>query len=182
MKALSFRQPWAELVLQGRKTMDLRTYNTPYRGRMAIHASQTVESDPCWENDLNPDNLDSGGIVGTVELVNVMPLDEATYREHQAAHLGSRRWREGLYGWVLAHPERLSVLIPARGRTNLFNIELDLDSTTRQPPIAIENRQPARPSASQRQPIYNTNLNGTTPERPFALYVRPVAGRLLIIP
>jgi hypothetical protein len=32
MKALSFRQPWAELVLQGRKTMDLRTYTTHYRG------------------------------------------------------------------------------------------------------------------------------------------------------
>lgn len=40
MKALSFRQPWAELVLAGRKTMDLRTYNTHYRGRILIHAAQ----------------------------------------------------------------------------------------------------------------------------------------------
>lgn len=176
MKALSFRQPWAELVLQGRKTMDLRTYNTHYRGRMAIHASQTVESDKCWENDLNPDNLDVGGIVGTVELVDVIPLDEATYNKHQPAHLGGRRWREGLYGWVLAHPERLPTFIPARGRTNLFNIELDLDSASRQSPATIENRRPVHSPASQRQPIYSTNLNGTTPEKPFALHVRPLEG------
>lgn len=57
MKALSFRQPWAELVLQGRKTMDLRTYNTHYRGRLAIHASQTFDRDNCLLHDLDPTNL-----------------------------------------------------------------------------------------------------------------------------
>lgn len=208
MKALSFRQPWAELVLQGRKTMDLRTYNTHYRGRMAIHASQTVESDRCWENDLNPDNLDAGGIVGTAELVDVVPLDEAAYHAHQAAHLGGRGWREGLYGWVLAHPERLPTFIPARGRTNLFNIELDSSltestqptsegSTSEESASSDADSQPTaadfpetEESASsdadsvsashhrspQRQPLYNANLNGTTPEKPFALHVKPLEG------
>ena len=32
MKALSIRQPWAELILQGRKTIELRTWKTSYRG------------------------------------------------------------------------------------------------------------------------------------------------------
>jgi hypothetical protein len=197
MKALSFRQPWAELILQGRKTMDLRTYNTHYRGRLAIHASQTVEYDKCWENNLKPDNLDVGGIVGMVELVAVTPLDEATYNELQAAHLGGRRWRAGLYGWVLAHPERLPEFIPARGRTNLFDIELD--------PTALRSRassdarptssdarptsadaRPAREAysqtdlaqrpASKRKPTYSGDLNGITPEKPFALHVQPLAG------
>ena len=190
MKALSFRQPWAELVLQGRKTMDLRTYNTRYRGRIAIHVSQTVEPDRCWENDLNPDNLDTGGIVGTAELVDVVPLDEAAYNEHQAAHLGGRRWRDGLYGWVLAHPERLPTLVPARGRTNLFNIELDPTAlrsrTSSDARFASEDADstretysqadPAQSSASKRKPTYSANLNGTTPEKPFALHVRPLEG------
>lgn len=191
MKALSFRQPWAELVLQGRKTMDLRTYNTHYRGRMAIHASQTVESDKCWENDLNPDNLDAGGIVGTVELVDVMPLDGATYNEHQAAHLGGRHWREGLYGWVLAHPERLPKTIPASGRTNLFNVDLDLTEDQRietgESPSPISNPSTSATALSRRsgqvlqsprkqQLTYTANLNGTTPEKPFALHVKPLEG------
>lgn len=199
MKALSFRQPWAELILQGRKTMDLRTYNTHYRGRIAIHASQTVASNQAWENDLNPDNLDVGGFIGTVEVVDVLPLDERAYSQHQAAHLGSRHWREGLYGWVLARPERLPTFIPARGRTNLFNIDLDLvaseaaDAVTvlrsrvashaHPPAEAVDSPQatypaaePALRPAAKRKPTYAVDLNGTTPEKPFALHVQPLAG------
>ena len=140
MKALSFRQPWAELILQGRKTMDLRTYNTRYRGVLAVHASQTVETEMCAEHDLNPGNLNAGGVVGTVTLLDVIPLDEATYNEHLDAHLAGRRWREGLYGWILAHPERLPEFIPARGRTNLFNIDLDLTGHE-----SLESRDPQSP-------------------------------------
>ncbi len=177
MKALSFRQPWAELILQGRKTMDLRTYNSRYRGVFAVHASQTVETEMCREHDLDPSGLDSGGVVGTVELLDVVPLDEAAYNEHLDAHLAGRRWREGLYGWVLARPERLPEFIPARGRTNLFNIDLDLagseslESSEPQSPVAA-----APPPQSKRQPTYTTNLNGTTSEKPFALHVQALAG------
>ena len=77
MKALSFRQPWAELILQGRKTMDLRTYRTSHRGPLAIHASRKVERDACLEHGLDPDNLEAGGVVGVVELVDVIPLTES---------------------------------------------------------------------------------------------------------
>ena len=34
MKALSIRQPWAELIMQGRKTLELRTWRTNYRGAL----------------------------------------------------------------------------------------------------------------------------------------------------
>ena len=163
MKALSFRQPWAELVLQGRKTMDLRTYNSHYRGRITAHASKTVERDACWKNDFNPDNLNAGGVVGTVELVDVIPLTEADYEAHRADHLAVRRYREGMYGWILARPERLPQFIPARSRTNLFNIDLEQPATSNQPPTT---------GRRKRKPIYKANLNGTTPDKPFALHVQ----------
>lgn len=176
MKALSFRQPWAELVLQGRKTIDLRTYSTHYRGPLAVHASQKMETKRCWEHDLNPDNLDAGGIVGTVELVDVVPLDEAAYHEHMADHLSGRYWREGLYGWVLAHPQRLPKFLPARGRTSLFNIDLDLAGG--QKPETGDTPSPlvTRHAPQKQQPTYTTELNGTTPDKPFALHVQPLAG------
>ena len=60
MKALSFRQPWAELVLQGRKTLDLRTYGTDFRGPLAIHASKTIEKARCRDFDLDPDAVPTG--------------------------------------------------------------------------------------------------------------------------
>ena len=166
MKALSFRQPWAELVLQGRKTMDLRTYNTRYRGRLAIHASKSVERDDCLHYGLDPAELERGGLVGTVELVDVVLLDEATYDEHRDEHLAGRRYREGLYGWILARPERLPQMVPARGRTNLFNVEVELPEQA-QPPA------PPKPKPTERQSATSgVELNGTTPEKPFALHVQ----------
>ena len=176
MKALSFRQPWAELILQGRKTIDLRTYNTHYRGPLAVHASQKMETGHCREHNLDPDNLDAGGIVGTVELVDVIPLDEAAYQEQLTAHLAGRRWREGLYGWVLAHPQRLPEFIPARGRTNLFNIELDLADEQKPEIEGSQSPLPNLQSPPKKQLTYTADLNGTTPEKPFALHVQSLAG------
>lgn len=172
MKALSFRQPWAELVLQGRKTMDLRTYSTRYRGRLAIHASRTIERDSCLQYDLDPANLEAGGIVGTVELVDVVLLDEAAYNAHRDAHLAGRRYREGMYGWILARPERLPQMVPARGRTNLFNVDLGPPEQA-QRPVAPANQEKV---AKRQSAPYTIDLNGTTAEKPFALHVQALAG------
>lgn len=39
MKTLAFQQPWAILVASGVKTIENRTWNTPYRGKVLIVAS-----------------------------------------------------------------------------------------------------------------------------------------------
>jgi hypothetical protein len=170
MKALSFRQPWAELILQGCKTMDLRTYNTHHRGPLAIHASKTVERDACQEQGLDPDALDRGGVVGVAELVDVVPLTEADYEEHRDEHLAGRSYREGMYGWVLADPQRLPQVVPTRGRMSLFNVDLSAEG---QAAPAAE----VRARASKRAPaLYQASAAGGGPERPFTLHVQPIAG------
>ncbi len=42
IKALSLRQPYAELVVIGKKSIELRTWSTKYRGEFLIHAAKTV--------------------------------------------------------------------------------------------------------------------------------------------
>ena len=169
MKALSFRQPWAELILQGRKTMDLRTYKTAYRGRIAVHAPQKGEKEPIARFELDPTALDKGGIVGTVELVDVIALNEESYESYRDQHLAGRSYREGLYGWVLADPQRLPQFLPMNGRRNLFTIDLEL-------PVAgsLPTAEPAPPSPKRHLPAYE--LQGTTPEKPFALIIRSLNG------
>jgi hypothetical protein len=39
MKALSIKQPWASLIASGRKTIELRTWQTKYRGDFIVCAS-----------------------------------------------------------------------------------------------------------------------------------------------
>ena len=170
MKALSFRQPWAELILQGRKTMDLRTYKTAHRGLLAVHAPQRVEKEPSVRFDLDPASLDRGGIVGTVELVDVIPLDQETYEKHRDGHLAGRSYREGLYGWVLVDPRRLPQPIPMNGRRNLFNIELHLADSNN----LKKHKGQTLPIPKKRAPAYH--LEGTSPEKPFALQVTTLDG------
>ncbi|MBK5570115.1 ASCH domain-containing protein [Ensifer sp. SSB1] len=40
MKALSIRQPWAWLIVNGHKDIENRTWRTSFRGRVLIHASK----------------------------------------------------------------------------------------------------------------------------------------------
>ena len=182
MKALSFRQPWAELVLRGAKTLDLRTYNSRFRGRFLIHAAQEIEREACAAHGLDPDALPTGGLVGSVELVDVIPLDEAAYEVHRAEHLAGRSFRPGLFGWALARPERLPALVPLDGRRRLFEVDERLVDDGRQmtddsrPPAADRPRTADAPPPPHRaRPVYRADLNGTTPERPFALHVVPQA-------
>jgi len=73
MKALSIRQPWAELIMRGIKTIETRSRQTKIRGRIHIYAS-LGRSDPLDEADceadyrIDVDSLPRGVIVGTVEL------------------------------------------------------------------------------------------------------------------
>ena len=126
MKALSIRQPWAELILQGHKTMDLRTYTVAHRGPLAIHVPKKVERQACLRYDLDPGTLPAGGVVGIVELVDVIPLSESDYASQRDEHLATRGYRSPMFGWVLRAPRRLPEMVPLPGRRNLFNVELDI--------------------------------------------------------
>ena len=44
-RALSIRQPWAWLILNGYKDLENRTWRTDYRGPLLIHAGMRVETD-----------------------------------------------------------------------------------------------------------------------------------------
>jgi len=53
MRALSIRQPYAELILRGIKTVEYRTRATRIIGeRFHIYASKTPASRPIWSEDL----------------------------------------------------------------------------------------------------------------------------------
>lgn len=149
MKTLSIRQPWADLIIQGRKTLELRTWTVKYRGLLAIHASQTVEREVCLAHCLDPDQLTTGAVIGVVELAAIDELDAISYAARQPEHLAHEPFpaRVGaglapaqggqpqgsaptLYGWRLANPRPLAEPMPLRGRMGLFEAQLSSDSTS----------------------------------------------------
>lgn len=106
-RALSVRQPWAELILLGHKTLEIRSRPTQVRGWVQIYAALRRE-DGLWQlraastHGLNLDTLERGWLLGMAEIVGcqrVTPADSA------AACFAIPADQE-LYGWQLAGPRR----------------------------------------------------------------------------
>lgn len=57
MKCLSVEQPFAELIVQGRRTIEIRTRNTKFRGEFLIHASHKIDKDICKLHNIDPSRL-----------------------------------------------------------------------------------------------------------------------------
>lgn len=68
---LSLMQPWAELMVSGKKTIELRKWNTKFKGEFHIHASMKTDFGKCKELGINPKDLINGAIIGKAELVGV---------------------------------------------------------------------------------------------------------------
>jgi hypothetical protein len=89
MKALSIRQPWAELVMRGVKTTEYRNRATKIRGRIYIYAAlgrcdASDEAQVAAEFGINVDSLPRGVIVGSVELYDCNG-DEWRFRKPERA-------------------------------------------------------------------------------------------------
>lgn len=120
LKALTIRQPWAELILRGRKSFELRSWRTKYRGPLVIHAASKVDAWDARHFGLNPENLVTSAFVGFAILSDVRP-----YTREDARLLKKRRagygWFPGNLSWVLKKPCRISP-IRAKGQLGLFKI------------------------------------------------------------
>jgi len=116
--ALSLRQPWADLVVSGRKSIELRSWATDYRGPIWIHASKA--EDPEMERHFGLRGLVRGGFLGRAVLGAVVPLDRRRWETWSLRHLQPGGFKGGLYGWVLTGPQRLASPVPAPGRPGLF--------------------------------------------------------------
>ena len=58
MKALSLKQPWVELVIQGKKTIELRKWNTSFRGEFYVHASKNPD-EKAMQQELSLEAIDN---------------------------------------------------------------------------------------------------------------------------
>ena len=71
MKCLSICQPFAELIVQGKKTIELRKWNTKFRGEFLVHAAKNVLTEDCKRLEISPEEIVTGAIIGKVNLVDV---------------------------------------------------------------------------------------------------------------
>src|SRR6478672_9386820 len=100
-RAISIRQPWVELILNGEKQAEYRSRPTRIRGRVYVYASLTpADSTSAWKKTgKQPGELPTGQIVGTVEIADC-------------------RWdaSRDCYAYILEAPQRLSKSLFAKNQ------------------------------------------------------------------
>jgi hypothetical protein len=159
VKAVSVRQPWAELIVRGAKSVELRTWYVAHRGALAIHASAERQPERVRALGLDPDALAYGALIGVVQLVDIAPLGAAEFESGREQHLADGPMPSApCFGWRLAEPCRLMAAVPLRGRMGLFNVPDALVAGGDGSPAPVE-------------PIHQPD-----PGRPFVLYALPEGG------
>lgn len=113
--ALGIRQPWAELILRGIKTIEVRSQDTNIRGSIYLYSSKTVaDIEPAevaiQEYGLEMDSLPLGRIVGTVDIVG----SQFCRSKDAAASCVPRSYLQDRYGWQLANPVRFDEPLTVR--------------------------------------------------------------------
>jgi hypothetical protein len=78
IRAISVRQPYAELILQGRKKKEFRSTGTGIRERVWVYASLRPADDAkAWRLvRCRPGQLPTGVIVGSVEISDCRESDD----------------------------------------------------------------------------------------------------------
>ncbi len=122
MKALSLKQPWAELVLQEKKTIETRKWNTKFRGKFLIHASKNVDREKMrelgWEKE-----LPLGKVVGSAFLKEVVVYDsEEKFLRDYNRHL-SKNFCNPTYGFVLENVRRIKPF-SIKGKLGFFEVNI----------------------------------------------------------
>ncbi|MFH1711155.1 MAG: ASCH domain-containing protein [Nanoarchaeota archaeon] len=116
MKALSLKQPWAELILLGRKKIEIRKWRTKFRGDFLIHSSKNPDNDAMKKFGFV--NLPCGFIVGRAKLLDVKEYKNSEeFEKDKNLHLATPEW--GNYGFILENVERMEK-IPAKGKLNFW--------------------------------------------------------------
>lgn len=121
LKALSIAQPWAECIVSKGKNIENRSWDTKYRGYVAIHASKSRNLgrfEYCQEEyklNLTPDNVDFGAIVGFAEIVNVITKKQLTKE--------TKKWFQGEYGFHLKNIIKLEKPVKTNGALSFWKIE-----------------------------------------------------------
>lgn len=141
MRALSLWQPWASLMAEGAKKIETRSWQSPYRGLVAIHAAKKWDDDlrstalkGCFAARLaqglpsagfDPDSLPRGCFVAVGLLNRCLSTDEhkALIPSETADEFWFGDYSPGRFMWVFDEVWKLRSPVYAAGQQGLWALE-----------------------------------------------------------
>jgi hypothetical protein len=110
MKALSIKQPWANMIATGVKTIETRTWCTEYRGPLLIVSSKTPRIEP------------AGYAIAVGKLIDCRPM-----KKEDEEDAGCRIYPNA-YAWVLTNIKKIKPF-PVRGKLGLYDVDFVVEKS-----------------------------------------------------
>jgi ASC-1-like (ASCH) protein len=130
LKCLSLKQPYAYLLASGKKTIEIRRWNTRYRGEFLIHASKISNKEACFILRINEDLLIKGAIIGEAFLYDVKTYSAFDSFERDVdRHLSIEKMNPSCtgfkrYGFLVKDAVSFEQPIPYPGKLGMFEVTL----------------------------------------------------------
>ena len=123
MKCLSVSQPFADLIISGKKIIELRKWNTNFRGEFLIHAPIKIRIEDCKRLKINK-KLVTGAIIGKAELYEVKKYNSVKgIKADQKFHLASKNFHGKTFGFMLKNMKSFRIPISCKGKLGFFEID-----------------------------------------------------------
>jgi hypothetical protein len=126
MKLISLTQPWASLVAVGLKRFETRSWDTTYRGDLAIHATKGPTDEDALQRicrsipEASGLSLPHGVVLAVARLAACDEMTQAIVWSTDDRELAVGDWRPGRFALDLADVrtlrEPLQIAVGSRGR------------------------------------------------------------------
>ena len=124
MKCLSISQPFADLIISGKKSIELRNWNTNYRGEFLIHAPLKIRVEDSKRLKINKTFV-TGAIVGKAQLYDVKKYSSTKeIRSDQKFHFASKKFQNKTFGFLLKNAKPFRIPIPLKGQLGFFDVDI----------------------------------------------------------
>jgi hypothetical protein len=103
------KQPYAELLISGKKTIELRNWNTSFRGSFLAHASKSIDKERSDSLGIDQNKFICGTILGSAVLYDVKQYRNKTELEmDKDKHLADiKKFGFCRYGFMIKGAHRL---------------------------------------------------------------------------
>ena len=125
MKCLSLKQPFAELLVSGIKSIELRKWNTKFRGKFLIHASKNLDKERASSLSIDYTKLSQGAIIGTAILYDVKEYkSKAEFVKDKNKHYADiKKFGSYKFGFMVSNAHRLRTPRTYPGRLRFFEVQ-----------------------------------------------------------
>jgi len=124
MKCLSVSQPFADLIISGKKTIELRNWNTRFRGEFLIHAPLKIRNEDCKRLKITK-KIITGAVVGKATIYDVKKYNSVNeIKKDKKFHFASKDFQNKKYGFMLKNAKQFRIPIPYKGSLGFFDVVL----------------------------------------------------------